>query len=264
MFKDRFVFRNRDAAPSALRARRIAVTGTGECVGATFVAAGLCMFFAENGLKVSYTEVGNPGKMRRLIYESAALDKRIGPERVKSVYRAVKEKSPVNGAGDLHRAANVSGGISWRVITPEDAAENMALDEGEAARLIATADGMIQVFDVAADEAFDGCLLDMDAVIAVADPMPSKLMRQQDRIRMLKRLEAAGNRVIWLINRMNDGVSRRQIQGFLREEQVLYMEEMPAETVYTAEFRCMLPHGDREIMEKSEGVFTKISQTLGI
>ena len=260
MFKERFAVKSGNAGgfvyPSGVR--KIAVTGTGECVGATFIASGLCLFFARKGVRTSYTEVGRPAEMRRLMYDSLALDRRLGKENVTSVYSAVKDSKP------LKEGENPVDGVFWRVITEEDAACGVELDPGETARLISTARGTVQVFDVQADEGLDRHLLDMDLIIAVADPMPSKLLRQKDRIKALKKTGAAGNRILWVVNRMNDGVSKRQVQGFLREEQILFAGEVPAEKVYTAEFRCGLVYGDREVMSEYDSIFTKISQSLGI
>lgn len=260
MFRDRFAvkYRNGGEAAPALRVRRIAVTGTGECVGATFVASGLCLFFARKGVNVSYTEVGKPSEMRRLMYDILALDRRLGEENVKSVYGAVKDSEP------LKDGENRAEGVFWRVITAEDAERGIELDPAETARLISTACGMVQIFDIPAREDFNRHLLDMDLIVAVADPMPSKLLRQKDRIKAIKRIASAGNKVIWVVNRMNGGVSRRQVQGFLREEQILYGEEIPAEKIYNAEFRCALPHGDGDVMAEYDSIFTKISQSIGI
>lgn len=259
MFKDRVVFRERKGVSRALEPIRIAVTGTGECVGASFTAAGLAVFFARRGRKVTYTEIGDPVRMRRLMYDAIALDRRLGRENVKAVYRSIREMEPQKSL-----RVNLSDGISWRVITPEDVDDGLNPEPADISRMISSADGDVQIFDVSAGEKFNGCLLDMDLVVAVTDPMPSKLMRQRERIKFLKRLEASGNRVMWTVNRMNDGVSKRQIQGFLREEQILYLNDIPPEAVYTGEFRCRLPHADGKVMEVFADSFTKISQSIGI
>lgn len=260
MFRDRFVFRRQDGqVPGSIhRGRNVAVTGTGRGTGATFTATGLCCFFSDKGLKVSYTEVAEPSKAGRLIYDALALDKRLGKEEIVSVYKAVKDMGAAPGR------VNVADGISWRVITGEDADEGVNLTEGETLRLVNTAEGDVKIFDICAEDRFDCCLMDMDMIVAVIDPLPSRMMRQGGRIRMLKRMKAAGNRVVWVVNRMNTGVSRRQIQGFLREEQILFAGEAPAEKIYTAEFRCTLPHREDSIMAEYDSVFTKISQSLGI
>ncbi len=260
MFKDRFVFRTDKGPVPRAKARRIAVTGTGQCVGTSFTAWGLTLFFAEMGLGVTFTEVGRPAEMRRLTYDVLAIDKRLGRDNGKSVYRSVKEMKPTS----RENGANLIDGISWRVILPEDAEGDVRLDSAELARLVAGAEGDVQIFDVSADEEFDSCLLDMDLIVAVTDPMPSKLMRQKDRIRMLKKMGNAGNKVIWAVNRMNDGVSRRQMRGFLKEEDIVYIEEAETRAVYTGEFRCELPHSNPEIMDISREAFTKISHSAGI
>ena len=77
---------------------------------------------------------------------------------------------------------------------------------------------------------------DEDIVIAVIDPLPSKLMEGADTIGKLTELKAP---VLWLVNRDNPGVNRRSMEKYLGFRPEFRQEEVPREMICRAEYNCI-------------------------
>ena len=75
-----------------------------------------------------------------------------------------------------------------------------------------------------------------DILVAVIDPLPSKMMEGADRIREL--IEGPVP-VVWLVNRDNAGVNRRSMQKYLCFSPQFSQEEVPREIICRAEYNCI-------------------------
>ena len=244
------------ASPLAETAEQqnIAVTGLGRSVGTTFIATSLAFYISEKGNSLTFVQCAAPGSCSHLLYDSAAMDKRFVNRKFIDVYQRIKDNQPVRGV------RNMEEGINWILPTPENCDEGLELNGEEKGRLIQCARGQVCVFDVEAETSWNPFLAGMDLLIVVVDPLPSKLIRSSRRFRFLKELELSGCPVIWLVNRVNKGISRRQVIGYLKTQDLLWVGEFPAETVYSDEFSCRFHWENNDIKCQLMEIFTKVSQ----
>ena len=246
--------RERERLPETRDRIRIGVTGLGQGVGTTFVAAALAFYFRSREKETSYTECLDPACCSSLLYDKAAMDRRFSHRQFQGVYQLLTEDAPIKGV------KNREEDIIWRLATPEDCLQKRTLTPKQQGRLLAAAKEDVCVFDMAADYQWDGFLMDMDVVFVVADPLPSRLIRSRERFKLLKKIELSGCKVIWVVNKVNEGVDKRQVKSYLKSEYVLWLEQMEPAWIYKDEFLCQFHWENEEIQRKLLEVFTKVSQ----
>ncbi len=232
----------------------IGVTGLGRSVGTTFVATSLAFYFAEKGNCVTYCQCLTPSEADKLLYDAAAMEQRFACRRFYDIYRMIFEGKPVRGKKNMEKE------ISWILPGPWSCEEKADLDENQKARLIAGATGEICIFDFAAESRWDEFLMDMDRLIVVVDPLPSKLIRNSRRFAMLKGLEVSGMPLKWIVNRAGSGINRRQVSAYLKTRNLLWLPEISAQLFYADEFACRFSWENKEIRSQILPIFTKVSQ----
>ena len=116
------------------------------------------------------------------------------------------------------------------------------------------------IFDIEADYSWNDYLMDMDVIFVVVDPLPSKLIRSRERYRVLKKLELAGCHVIWIVNKMNPGVDKKQVRRYLKSEHILWLEAVNPALIYENEYLCQFHWKNAEIQKKMLEIFTKVSR----
>ncbi|MCI9476052.1 hypothetical protein AALA22_13460 [Anaerovoracaceae bacterium 41-7] len=232
----------------------IGVTGLGQSVGTTFVATSLAFYFVGMGNSVTFTQCLTPSRCNSLLYDATAMDQRFSNRQFHDVYRLILENKPARGKKNMEK------GINWILPTPWILEQGKDLDGVQQARLIQSAKGEICIFDFAAEQSWDSHLPDMDKLIIVADPMPSKLIRHKERFQRLKTIELSGIAADWVVNRSNSGVSRRQIAAYLKNRKLLWIPQFAPELFYADEFACRFSWENKEIKSKLLDIFTKFSQ----
>lgn len=232
----------------------IGVTGLGRSVGTTFVASSLAFYFAEKGNSVTFCQCLTPSAGHKLLYDSVAMGQRFAGRQFHEVYRLLWEGKPIRGKKNMEK------GINWLLPGPWSWENGADLDQSMRARLIGSARGDVCVFDLAAEKEWDRFLADMDRLLIVVDPMPSKMIRHSRRFTMLKGLELSGVAADWLVNRAGSGISRRQVTAYLKNNKLLWLPELPGELFYSDEFACRFSWENKEIRSKLLDVFTKVSQ----
>lgn len=256
---------------------RIAVTATGRFAGTSLFSVMLAGFISKNGFKVCFTEYGVPETKTTLIYDSYAMEQRFSRTGFVDFYEAAARGERLSGLNNLEKitaeqknkvnvfAASEETGfekensyIDWRVICPKDIDRNIRLDDGQFSRLESSARGEFNISDVEADPYFDFILSDADLIFVLVCPMPSRLIREAERIKAFKRMEK-GARVIWVINRMNSGVSKREIYKILRSNDILFIDEISTEILCGCEYKCSYPWTSDECRNAFWSVFTKDS-----
>ena len=203
--------------------------------------------------ETSYTECLQPGSCDTLYYEEVAMDKRFQHRQFHDVYRILTEN------GRLQNCENREAGILWRLPTPANCKENLQLTPWQQSRLIASGREEVCIFDLEADYSWLDYLMDMDALFVVVDPLPSKLIRSRERFRALKKLELNGCPVIWIVNRHNEGVDKKQVKQYLQSKNVLWLNSIDSKEIYCDEYFCRFHWENTEIQRKMIEIFTKVS-----
>ena len=246
------------AAGNPIDKVNIAVTGLGQNVGTTFVASSLAFYFAEKGNNLTFTQCLTPSRSNGLLYDAVAMDQRFHSRTFVDFYDLIKDGKPIKDK------KNIESGINWRLPTPWDCEKKLDLDQEQKSRLIQGARSQICVYDFEVEEDWDKFLLDMDVILVVVDPLPSKLIRHSGRFKQLKQMELAGAKVKWLVNRVNAGINRRQVSGYLKSNDLILIEEFPIEAVYADEFFCRFNWQNHEIRCKLMDIFTKVSHEMDV
>lgn len=231
----------------------IGVTGLSQSVGATMIASSLAFFFGEKGNHTAYVDCHDPTQMNNLLFDMVSMDKRFSNRTFHSFYALIRE-----GKG-VRDKQNKELGINWVLITPDDCKEKRTLSREEQGRLIHCCGGDVAVFDIDSNGGWDYFLVDMDYLVVVVDPLPSKLIHHANRFKLLKKLELSGLPVFWLVNMDNTGISRRQVHQYLKTKEAIWVPKIPAEEFYLDEFSCKFHWENPAIRSKLMEVFIKIS-----
>ena len=253
----------------------IGVTGTGRQVGASLFAVMLTGFLGSFGLDICYTEIGVPREKTALLYDSFAMDQRFSAKGFVDFYELISKSKRVIGISNVESLAfgeNIqkrdvfagkgnklsSGSIDWRLISPANIQEGVTLDEKDFVRLQSIARGDYNIFDIDSSSDFDFMLKDMDVLFVVASPLPSRMIREAERIKEFKLL-ADHIKIVWVINHMNSGVSKREIKRVFRNDNMLFIDELGVQNLYACEYKCTYPWADEECRKQFWGIFTKVS-----
>ena len=79
------------------------------------------------------------------------------------------------------------------------------------------------------------CMDEMDIIVAVIDPLPSLLIEGSANIGELREMK---REVLWILNRDNKGVNRREMKRYLGFMPEFSQEEIPREIIARAEYNC--------------------------
>jgi len=250
---------------SAIEKQKIGVAGMSRGAGATFIATSLAKILSyRDDRKVTFLEVCDlTGNKSSLTYDSIGIDKRFKTREFVRFYNEIKS------GGSIRGKTNPDDRINWGLITPEDVKagaglitpEDVKAGAGltpiEMIRLINNISGDLIICDISECRNAEDYLLDMDYVIFVIDPVPSAMIKGYPFMREVKRIEYRGKKVIWVINKYNSGINKRDMQSFLKLKEYYRIPLMDAGHFYSAEYNCKIPFevatiqdGVRETMEK--------------
>ena len=231
----------------------IGVTGLGRSVGTTFVATALAFYFREKEKDTAFCQCLTPSKASRLSYDEVAMEQRFGRRAFCDVYGKIAAGEPlVGGLEKTSGKLNVEERINWILPVPG----STDLTEVQRSRLVTIPKGEIRIFDFQAEDEWNPLLLDMDWIVVVVDPLPSKLIRSKKRFHFLKKLELSGCKVIWVVNRNNPGVSLRQVKAYLKTNQAVLIPDFGSEIIYRSEYSCKFAWENGEIQRKMMEIFT--------
>lgn len=253
----------------------IGVTGTGKQIGTSLFAVMLAGFLGRLGFDVCYTECGLPRSKSALLFDSFAMDQRFTGKGYVDFYELLSKDDRVIGIsnaeslwfGQGQRKTSVSedgknkpksGTIDWRLISQANVLKNVELNKRQFSRFQSAARGDYNIFDIDSTADFDFLHKDMDELFVVASPLPSRMIREAERIKYFKLL-TDDVRVIWVINHMNDGVSKREVKKIFRTDKIIFIDEIATEILYACEYKCAYPWEDEACRKAFWGIFTKVS-----
>ena len=132
------------------------------------------------------------------------------------------------------------------------------------ARLVNNIAGDFTVCDFGSGSYVNPLYYDMDTLICVLDPLPSKLLGSAALIEELKLMEAKGHKVIWILNKNNGGINRRELRDFLGNvfARVHIIPLIDEKLFYSAEYNCEIPFAKKEICENVEVIFKEILKSI--
>lgn len=230
---------------------KVGVTGISKSAGTSFLTGCLARYLANTGRhSPAVVELGKGS-----LYDSFGMDKRFAGRAWNYFYSALQEKKIIRGW------RNMDEGINWVIRTPEEEKINLSFEQK--LRLISHTRGDVILCDVPAETDQDcQLLLCMDRIIAVIDPMPSKMLEGYNTLSRLKALETDKREIIFVINKMNRGVNRRQLLDFLSIKKPLFLPLISPELIYTAEYNCRIPYAIGEVKTALRAPFGELTTAM--
>lgn len=238
--------------------KKAAIIGISSGAGVSFITMCMARVLANTKTwKPAVVELGFGS-----IYDSMGMDKRFSSREFFPFFQTLSQGKPIKGK------KNMDEGINWMIKCPEEYHVN--LDAYDKLKLINHAKGNIILCD------FSSCILDsesqnstlrllqdMDSIFVVIDPMPSKMLKGYRILQELKRLEAEGRPVVYLINRFNTGVNKREMLSFLKVKKPMLIPIVSLEELYQAEYNCKNPYSNVEIKKQIEKPLNEILSHFG-
>lgn len=220
---------------------KIGVFSLGRSAGATFIATSMAKQLSENQKKiVAYVELGGIQPSMPLTYHALGMNHRFSCKKFKSFYMELKDGNRIKNM------MNLDAGINWALHTPADLEFNSELSPLEELKLINNIKGEWIICDFGSKISSE-MLEEMDVLFGVIDPLPSKLLSNKEAYQNLRQSEIAGRNLIWLINRQNAGVGKKNLRLFLKEKKLTTFPLLPEEWFYSAQYNCQLPLEQHDI-----------------
>ena len=197
--------------------------------GVTLTALALACALSEKS-SVCFAEAGKP-----YVFDAYGMAKTFLLSGFTDYYQLFAEGCAFPAPGNLWR------GVNWAVrpgaARPLQPAWQSAAD---ILRFAAKPPGSVTVLDCSGLEGplLEGVLAGADTIYLVVDPLPGKLLPASPA---LQRLRFAFPAAFLAVNRMNGGVHKRELDAYLGTSSYLALPDIGAQTVYRAEYACVLP-----------------------
>lgn len=225
--------KNYNQTAKLLEKKKIGVIGIGPSCGVSTIAEELAFYLAKHQYRVSYCEIAKRSNKSASYYRNS-FDKNYEHQDLVDFYYQVKEGKPI------HRLHNFWEGINWAITVPNSKCmEELNLVEKQ--RLINNLIGEYVVCDMEYDYSleYSKLLEDFDLIIAIMDPLPSKIMVNFRIIQSIKEIEFRQGKVIWVINYYNKGVHEKDLVRSLKLSLYEKIPLIPKERIYDSEYRCI-------------------------
>lgn len=210
---------------------KIGIFSMSQGAGASFLTTSLARFLANT--REHFPTVLELGKDS--IYDSIGMDKRFAGREFFDFYQALEQGTSIRSK------KNMDEGINWILMIPGH--KKNQLNSDQKLRLIHSAPGNIVLCDLSGCEERELPMLEhMDQIILVIDPLPSGILRGYDLLQRLNTMIGDENNIIYVINKYNKGVNRRELQGFLQVKKPIYLPMVKHQSVYAAEYLCKTPY----------------------
>ena len=214
---------------------------------------------------VSYVEMRRPGPGESQVYFSAGLDRRFRERQFTDFFQLYMEGKPLDRNVNLHKGVNW---VVWRQSAgtePGEAAKGVGLmkfgenigrtgaelesgmDAGctgkvESGRRKAGLDvRCLAGTCVVADSPAIDDLMTYDLIVAVIDPLPSRIFAGAATYEKLQDMAMSGAPVLWVVNRDSAAVNHGELRRFLRLKDFVSIPLMDEKVFYESEYTCRLP-----------------------
>lgn len=231
----------------------VGVIGLSDHAGASFLVLNLAKAISDCGLIPAVVELGKGS-----IYDAIGMEKRFTGRQFHAFHKAVLDGEKIRNRHNLDE------GINWILQEPQEGYRR--LSTGHMQRLINNVIGDVILCDFSglslqnSSEVFVmEVLKDMDAVIAVIDPLPSRLIPGCSLLALIGR---ELRQAIYVINKNNKGIDRYELMRFLKLRKSLLIPIIPQEEIYSAEYRCQIPYCNAAVKKLLKEPFREIIRRI--
>lgn len=263
-----FVREDKDDEYTAVHNRfKVGVLGMGTGTGVSLIATALARELAGKE-KTAYVEIAETEK-KGFLYDSLGMDKRFAGRQFHDFHFEIQQ------GVTIRNFVNPDEGINWALLIPKTNSRGMFQDnenringgKGMAAvemcSLVNNIAARTVVSDITAEGyALENVLKEMDELIFVIDPLPSKLIGNYEKLCLMKEQQMKGKNVIWVVNKYNEGVNKREFNDFVRLKQLIKIPVIPQEYLYEAEYNCRIPYTLKNIKNIMESPLKEVIHKL--
>ncbi len=217
---------------------RIGIIGISDGAGVSFITLCLAKAISGYGLLPAVLELGKGSS-----YDAIGIDKRFAEKEFFSFHKAINE------GVKIRNRSNVDEKINWILRGPCES--EIRLSGSNMQRMINNIAGDVILCDFSGirvhstNETFIlEILKEMDAVIVVIDPMPSKMIPSYNQLQTIHR---EFKEAIYVVNKNNRGVNTNEMMRFLRIRRPVFLPLVPPEDLYAAEYCCKIAYGTTEV-----------------
>ena len=220
--------RKRKYGPSRGK-RVVAVCSPQQGSGVTLTALALACVLSEEA-SVCFAEAGRP-----YVFDAYGMAKTFLLSGFTDYFQLFADGKPFPGPANLWR------GVHWAVRPGAALPLQPALESAdEILRFAEKLPGDYTVLDCSGLDGLqlEGVLSGADRIYLVVDPLPGRLLPASPR---LQRLRYAYPGAVLVVNRINPGVHKRELDAYLGTSSYLSLPDIGAQTIYRAEYACTLP-----------------------
>lgn len=229
---------------------KVGIVGMSAHAGASFLAACLARFLSMTGNHPAVVELG-----RGNLYDALGMDKHFAGREYCKLFRSAEKGVSLRGKG------NIQEGINWVLKSPEE--WNVHLNGMQKLGLINGVKGNLILCDISCeDEDCFQLLQYMDKVVVVIDPLPSKMLARYGFLQSLKSISTPDNTNLYVINKYNRGINRRELADFVKVDKPVYLPMIKPETIYALEYGCKNPYSLPEVKLILEKPLREIAERL--
>ncbi|MBQ9973313.1 MAG: hypothetical protein IJP24_07275 [Firmicutes bacterium] len=241
---------------------KVGVTGIGKGVGTSFVATSIAYFTAsESERNVAFVQLDEGHR----VYDSLGIDKRFSGRNFCDFYKFVREGK------NIKNERNLDEKINWALAIPESLTSSNSIEKRltdvECMRLVNNIRGDFIVCDFGScdNSVLNTLYDDMDYILCVLDPLPSKLLSAEEGFKRMKMMASRGKSVFFIVNKDNPGINRRELKDYLGKivsDNCFYIRMFDQRLFYSAEYRCEIPASLKEIGSETGAVISTVLNAI--
>ncbi|MGI6727389.1 MAG: hypothetical protein ACOX4P_02355 [Anaerovoracaceae bacterium] len=228
---------------------KIGIIGLGVGAGTGFITTCLAGELAEQGnYYPAVIELGSGG-----LYDSLGMDKHFSGRKFFPFHRKVVQDKSIWGR------SNQLNGINWLLVPTEE--DLISLDLYQKLRLVNNAQGdfiLCRLNGLLGEELWR-LLWEMDRVLVVIDPLPSKMIESYELLCALKVSELP---IIYIVNKFNPGVNRKELLNYLKLKKLMFFPMIDQREIYGAEYMCKaiydMPDAKKQLKKPVEDLIKEI------
>ena len=248
---------------------KIGIAGMGKGAGASFVTLLLAEEMAERNSMLHENSAGHDGEAIEGIvtvaasgdtyfYDSLGFDSRFQKGSFVPFEEFDQQKAQeYRSAGKL---PNINEGISWLVSSPKTC--YLKISERERSRILSRITGRYILWDMghrALELDFEEAVKDVDMMIYVIDPIPSKMLPLYDTFAQIRDCSIP---VVYVLNRMNSGVDKKDLMSFLKIKKPVILPWTDPALIYRSEYKCEYPYKNGEIRKAAGPSVRKLADIV--
>ena len=232
---------------------RVGVVGAVKGCGASFTAVQLALYSGKVlKKKTSYVQMDD----NNYVYNAYGFDKRFAGRTLCDARRMISQGS------EIRDIRNIEENVNWIINIPGNEKLNSLNSSGFKLLRDFGSELVFYDFGCRTDEMMMNLLSEMDRIILVIDPLPSRLLESRENLKKIMKLKSSGTATLLVINKMNSGVNMRELSGFMGSFEGIEIPILDPEMIYMLEYRCEFPMSRPETADKLKGAMEKISRII--